>query len=62
MSSKTFNPEEVAALSGLTLATVLRWIRKRKLPARRVRSYAIDGAAVGEFLISQATSKRKTSG
>lgn len=50
MRSNTFTPEEVAALSGLTVATVMRWIGKRKLPAHRVRSYAIDAAAVRDFL------------
>jgi hypothetical protein len=62
MNSKKFTPEDLAVLSGLTVPTIMHWIRKKKLKAKRVRSYAIDGAAVGEFLISQATSKRKTSG
>ena len=60
MSSKTFNPEEVAALSGLTVATVLTWIRAKKLKAKKVKGYAIDGADVREFLLAQASSKGKT--
>ena len=58
--SKTFNPEEVAALSGLTVATILQWIRAKKLKAKKVRGYAIDGAEVRGFLLAQAANKRKT--
>jgi hypothetical protein len=54
---KTFNPEDIAALSGLTVATVMHWIRKKRLPARRIRSYAIDGAAVREFLLTHKGGK-----
>jgi hypothetical protein len=62
MSGKKFTSEDLAALSGLTVATIMHWIRKRKLPARRVRSYAMDAASVRKFLISQAATKRKTIG
>jgi hypothetical protein len=58
--SSTFKPEEVAALSGLTVATILHWIRAKKLKAKKVRGYAIDGAAVREFLLAQAANKRRT--
>jgi hypothetical protein len=61
MSSKTFNPEEVAALSGLTVATVLTWIRAKKLKAKKIRGYAIDGAAVRESLFAQAANRKPTS-
>jgi hypothetical protein len=59
MNSKTFNPNEVAALSGLTVATIMQWIRKKKLKAHKVRGYAIEGADVRVFLLAQAATKRK---
>jgi excisionase family DNA binding protein len=60
MSSKAFNPEELASLSGLTVPTIMRWIRKKKLRAHKVRGYAIDPADARAFLIKQAATKRKT--
>jgi excisionase family DNA binding protein len=60
MNSKTFNPEEVAALSGLTVATILRWIRKKKLKAKRVRGYVISAEDVAIFLLVQASTKGRT--
>jgi predicted transcriptional regulator len=48
--SSTFKPEEVAALAGLTTATILRYIRRKKLPAKRVRGYVVEAEAVRELL------------
>jgi hypothetical protein len=59
-SHTTFNPEEVAALAGLTTATIMLWIRKNKLKAKRVRGYVVEAEAVREFLLAQAATKRKT--
>jgi hypothetical protein len=59
MSSKTFSPQEVADLSDLKVATVLTWIRAKKLKAKNVRGYAIDGAEVRGFLLAQAAIERK---
>jgi excisionase family DNA binding protein len=54
----TFNPEEVAALAGLTKATILRYIRRKKLPAKRVRGYTIEAEAVRELLAQIAANPR----
>jgi hypothetical protein len=58
--SNTFKPEEVAALAGLTVPTILHHIRKKGLKAKKVRSYQISAADVAAFLIAQAATKRKT--
>jgi hypothetical protein len=54
MSNKSFSPQDVAAISGKALTTVMTWIRAKKLPAKRVKSYAIDGGDLREFLLKQA--------
>jgi excisionase family DNA binding protein len=59
MDSKTFKPEEVADLAGLTKATILRYIRRKKLPAKRVRGYVVEATAVRE-LLAQIDGSRKT--
>jgi hypothetical protein len=55
MSNKTFTPEQVAAISGKALTTVMTWIRAKKLKAKRTRSYSIDGGELREFLLKEAT-------
>jgi hypothetical protein len=55
---KNFKPEEVAALSGLTTATILRYIRRKKLPGKKVRGYEVEAVAVRE-LLAQIDSSRK---
>jgi hypothetical protein len=59
-SNNRFTPEQVAALSGLTTATVMRYIRRMKLKAKRSRCYSIEATDVREFLLAQATTKGKT--
>jgi Helix-turn-helix domain len=58
MSSKTYTPEDLAAISGFTVPTIMRWIRKKKLPARRTRGYTIAAENVREFLILQAANPK----
>jgi hypothetical protein len=62
--NKTFTPEQVAAIAGVTVPTVMQHIRRKSLKARRVRSYAIDGQAVKDFILKQETlgmaGRRKT--
>jgi predicted site-specific integrase-resolvase len=60
MSEKRFNPEEVADLSGLTVATIMHWIRKKKLKAHKVRGYVVVPENVRNFLVTQGATKRKT--
>jgi hypothetical protein len=60
MSRSTFNPEEVAALAGLTTATILHHIRKKKIRAHKVRGYVVAAEDVREFLLAQAVNKRRT--
>jgi hypothetical protein len=38
MTEKKFTPEDVATLSGLTVPTIMSWIRAKKLKAKRTRS------------------------
>jgi excisionase family DNA binding protein len=56
--SNTFSVDEVAALAGLTTATILRYIRRKKLPAKRVRGYVIEAQAVRELLAQIAAKPR----
>ncbi len=56
--SSTLKPDEVAALAGLTTATILRYISRKKLPAKRVRGYVVDAVAVRE-LLAQIDGSRK---
>jgi hypothetical protein len=60
ISTKTFSPEDLASLSGLTVPTIMYWIRKKKLKAKKVRGYQISAADVAAFLLAQAATKRKT--
>jgi hypothetical protein len=64
MSNHKFTPDQVAAIAGVSLATVMRHIRRKTIKVRRVRSYSIDGDQVKEFLVKQATvgkaGRRKT--
>jgi Helix-turn-helix domain len=56
--TKDFSPQDVAQICGLTERTIIKKIHKKKLKARRVRSYAIDGEEVKRFLLEQANEKR----
>jgi len=42
MTEKTFNPEDLAALAGVTTATIMRHIRLKKLKGNSTRGYEID--------------------
>jgi hypothetical protein len=53
--SKSFTPEDVAALSGKASTTVMSWIRTKKLKAKRIKSYSIQGSDLRDFLLKQAT-------
>ena len=59
----TGNHEKVGvckALEGVDITYEnMRWIRTKKLKAKKVRGYAIDGADVREFLLAQVSTKRK---
>jgi hypothetical protein len=52
---KSFTPEDLAAIAGVSLATVMRHIRRKSIKVRRVKSYSIDGDQVREFLVKQET-------
>jgi Helix-turn-helix domain len=56
-SNNGFSPEDLASLSGLTVPTIMHWIRKKKLKAKRVRSYQIAPADVTAFLLQAATKR-----
>lgn len=60
--SKTFSPQDVADLSGLKVATVLTWIRAKKLKAHRVRGYVVAAADVRDFLLAQAAKRKPVIG
>jgi hypothetical protein len=65
MSKRKFTVADVAEISGLTTATIIKKIHKKQLKARRVRSYAIDGKEVKRFLLeltggNKAGQKKKT--
>ena len=54
MIHQEFSPKEVAALAGVTTATVIRHIRRKKLRAKRTRRYAIAAEDVTAFLVATA--------
>jgi hypothetical protein len=58
MSKRKFTVEDVAGISGLTTATIIKKIHKKKLKAIRVRSYAIDGEDLLVFLLKEANEGR----
>jgi Helix-turn-helix domain len=58
--TKDFTPQDVAALSGRAVSTILQWIRSKKLKAHKARGYVIAADDVLEFLLKQAERPEKT--
>jgi hypothetical protein len=55
--TKDFSTQDVAQICGLTERTIIKKIHKKQLKARRVRSYAIDGEDLRQFLLKQGRLK-----
>ncbi len=60
MTERKYTPEDLAAISGFTVATVMSWIRKKKLQAKRTRRYLINAEDMRTFLLGRAATKRRT--
>jgi excisionase family DNA binding protein len=56
--SRQFTIEEVAELADRSVTTIKKWIRRKKLRARRSRQYLIGAADVRSFLLEQASLSR----
>jgi excisionase family DNA binding protein len=55
MSNKELNAEQVAAMTGLAVSSILRWIRRGELRAVRNNSYVIKAEDVKDFMLRQAS-------
>jgi hypothetical protein len=55
---KDFTPEDVAAISGRAVSTILAWIRKKKLKAHRARGYVVSAEDLRDFLLKEASEER----
>jgi predicted site-specific integrase-resolvase len=53
MSNQELNAEQVAAMTGLAVSSVLRWIRRGELKAGRTGGYVIQAADVRSFMLKQ---------
>jgi predicted site-specific integrase-resolvase len=53
MSNKQLNAEQVAAMTGLAVSSVLRWIRRGELKAKRTEGYVIQAEDVRSFMLKQ---------
>lgn len=56
--TKDFSPQDVAAISGRAVSTILNWIRKKKLKAHKVKSYAVSAEDLRLFLLQEASEGR----
>ena len=56
--TKDFTPEDVAAISGEAITTVLTWIRAKKLKAHKARGYVVSADELRDFLLKVASEGR----
>jgi len=51
----TFTIQEAATVAGVTVATIMNWIKKKKLKASHLRRYAIEGTDLRDLLVKRDT-------
>jgi hypothetical protein len=56
--TKDFTPEDVAAISGKAVSTILAWIRAKKLKAHKARGYVVSAEDLRDFLLKEACEGR----
>jgi excisionase family DNA binding protein len=56
----TFTPQEVASVAGVTVATIIRHIKQRKLKAHRTRGYVVEAIDLRDYLSSRLTERKAT--
>jgi Helix-turn-helix domain len=49
----TFSPEQAASVAGISVASIMRYIRSKRLKAHRIKGYAIKSADLCDFLTSR---------
>jgi excisionase family DNA binding protein len=55
MNTQEFSIEQVAAITGLAVTTIRKWIKRKVLPANRTRGYVITAEDLRVFLLKQPT-------
>jgi Helix-turn-helix domain len=56
--TKDFTPQDVAALSGRAVSTILQWIRSKKLKAHKARGYVVSAEDLREFLLKEGAKEK----
>jgi hypothetical protein len=54
----SYSPEDVAAISGKAVSTILAWIRKKKLKAHRARGYVVSAEDLRDFLLKEGAKEK----
>jgi Helix-turn-helix domain len=56
--TKDFTPQDVAALSGRAVSTILQWIRSKKLKAHKARGYVVSAEDLRDFLLKEGAKEK----